>query len=109
MHGAQHVDAGTTEELEIEDNPMRLLFEDAVDCFSGRFRFADDVDAVELREQLGQPVANRNEVFDDEYLGAALRFHGCQYRHARGGRLSAAAEYPRRPAPNRRVGVRFAA
>src|SRR6266567_2215937 len=104
VHRAQHVDAGSTEQLKVEHDPVGPRAEDAADCVSRSLRLADDLDALDFGQQLGQAVPDRREIFDEEYFGAGLRFHDRQYRQSRMRGPSVAAESDGRRGPNSGVG-----
>src|SRR4030095_10146971 len=96
MQGAQDIDGGSANQLEIKDNAVRLRFSNSGDRFGWGFRFADHRDAVNGSHQLDQPTTNRRGILDDEYLASATRFHGTHYRQMSRTAPSAAADYGHR-------------
>ena len=106
MHRPEHIDACAVEQPIIEHDAVGASAENAGDRDVGTCGFADQFRPVDVIEQLDQPVADRNGVFDDEYLGAIERLHGGQYSPLRRARPSAAADCGCRACLKRYVGRR---
>jgi len=70
------------EQLEVEHDAVRMRATNAGDRVAGGFRLADDADAVEISQQLDQPLADGGRIFNDEYCGHSgcdRCFHGFHY------------------------------
>ena len=93
------VDAGAAVQVEVEQDRIGAQPEDRGDRVPAARRLADDTDALEAPEHLGEARADRRGIVDDEDLGLA----GAEHDPSVGARLRDAhrawTRLPRVPFP----------